>query len=146
METAPFPPFLALAAPPSARRNRTCYLISAASPAAVHYSAGVLLLSRLRHLSAPPPPPFPPPPRPAQSCVEVNSDVLSRFNCSRLPGEIRTKLGHFAVAQISVDFPAFISPPIKHLPHRRLLGREEMVRNEPPASLLLPNTFNLWQE
>lgn len=41
-------------------------------------------------------PGFPP------SLVEVNSDVLSQFNCSRLPSEIRTKLGHFAVAQISL--------------------------------------------
>lgn len=36
------------------------------------------------------------------SRVEVNSDVLSGFNCSRLLSEIRMKLGHFAVAQISL--------------------------------------------
>lgn len=104
----------------------------------VYYSEGVPLLC---HLSAPLLLPFPlfsflltktccpllfvlrspPLPAPIPSCVEVNSDALSQFNCTRLPSEIRTKLGHFAVAQISLTF---ISLLIKHLLNRRLQRKE----------------------
>lgn len=74
-------------------RRRPASLPPKCTPLLTTFFFFFLSLTRTRLLCAPVSSP---------SRVEVNSDVLSRFNCGRLPSEIRTKLGHFAVAQISL--------------------------------------------